>query len=230
MVGEVLSVDVTLAGGVGAPSRLEARFEVPAGVTVLFGASGAGKTTCLSLIAGLVRPDRGRIVLGDQVLTDVSSRKHVPAHQRRVAFVFQSLALFPHMSALDNVAYGLPRRTPRAARPGEARRWLERMRVAHVAERRPPTLSGGESQRVALARALASSPRALLLDEPFSAMDEALRAELGSELASIVADLGLPTVLVTHDRADALALGAHVVVLSAGRVVASGALDILRHG
>src|SRR6185436_19205328 len=129
------------------PQRLDAAFTAPPGITVLFGPSGAGKSTCLSVIAGLLTPKRGRVALGSEDLTAL------PPHRRRVALVFQSLALFPHLSALQNVAYG--------ARV-DPRRWLERMRVAHAADRRPPQLSGGEAQRVALARALASEPRVLL--------------------------------------------------------------------
>jgi ABC-type sulfate/molybdate transport systems ATPase subunit len=193
-----LSVDVLV------PGRLEAAFTAPPGITVLFGPSGAGKSTCLSVIAGLLAPKRGRITLGSERLSAL------PAHRRRVALVFQSLALFPHMSALENVAYG--------AR-SEPERWLERMHVSHVSARRPAQLSGGEAQRVALARALASDPRVLLLDEPFSALDSALRAQLSGELKAVVAELQIPTLLVTHDRADAAALGERTVTLEHGRVV-----------
>jgi len=193
-----LAIDVLV------PGRLEAAFTAPAGITVLFGPSGAGKSTCLSVIAGLLAPKRGRITLGSELLSAL------PAHRRRVALVFQSLALFPHMSALENVAYG--------AR-SEPRRWLERMHVTHVADRRPAQLSGGEAQRIALARALASEPRVLLLDEPFSALDSALRAQLSGELKAVVAELQIPTLLVTHDRADAAALGERTVTLEQGKVV-----------
>jgi ABC-type sulfate/molybdate transport systems ATPase subunit len=189
------------------PGRLDLAFTVPPGITVLFGPSGAGKSTCLSVIAGLLEPASGRVTLGSELL---SAR---PAHERRVALVFQSLALFPHLSALQNVAYG--------AR-GDPQRWLERMHVSHVVDRRPAQLSGGEAQRVALARALASEPRVLLLDEPFSALDSKLRRQLGDELKALVAELQIPTVLVTHDREDAAALGQHVVVLEQGRVVSEG--------
>jgi molybdate transport system ATP-binding protein len=189
------------------PGRLDAAFTVPAGITVLFGPSGAGKSTCLSVIAGLLEPQRAGITLGNELLSAL------PAHQRRVALVFQTLALFPHLSALQNVAYG--------AR-SDPKRWLERMHVSHVADRRPPQLSGGEAQRVALARALASEPRVLLLDEPFSALDLKLRRQLGEELKALVAELQIPTVLVTHDREDAATLGQRVVVLEQGRVVSEG--------
>jgi ABC-type Fe3+/spermidine/putrescine transport system ATPase subunit len=189
--------------------RIEVAFTAPAGITVLFGPSGAGKSTTLHVIAGLLRPDEGHVLLGAERLSDL------PAHRRRVALVFQSLALFPHLSALQNVAYG-------AREKSSAFKWLERTHVSHVAHKRPAQLSGGEAQRVALARALASEPRVLLLDEPFSAMDFNLRQQLSAELSSLVRELQLPTVLVTHDREDALALGARVVKLDAGRAVASG--------
>jgi molybdate transport system ATP-binding protein len=195
------------------PGRLEAAFTAAPGITVLFGPSGAGKSTCLSVIAGLLEPQRGRITLGNELLSSL------PAHRRRVALVFQSLALFPHLSARANVAYGAK---------SDPSRWLERMRVAHVAERRPAQLSGGEAQRVALARALASEPRVLLLDEPFSALDSALRRQLGEELKALVAELQIPTLLVTHDREDAAALGTQVVALDQGRIRATGApADVL---
>ncbi|MBL8949788.1 MAG: ATP-binding cassette domain-containing protein [Myxococcaceae bacterium] len=195
------------------PGRLDVELSVPPGITVLFGPSGAGKSTCLSVIAGLLEPEVGSTVkLGDVELSKL------PAHERRVALMFQSLALFPHLTAHQNVAYG-------ARAPGEATKWLERMRVQHVAARRPGQLSGGEAQRVALARALASEPRVLLLDEPFSAMDFELRRALRDEVRGIVAQLQLPTLLVTHDRDDAAELAARVVRLSEGRVTAVGPPD-----
>jgi ABC-type Fe3+/spermidine/putrescine transport system ATPase subunit len=195
-------------------ARVKGRLEVeqltvPPGVTVLFGPSGAGKSTCLSVIAGLLEPDSGEVKLGELELS------RLPAHRRHVALVFQSLALFPHLDALGNVAYGAPSRD-------EAMKWLERMRVQHAAARRPAQLSGGEAQRVALARALASQPRVLLLDEPFSAMDQKLKRELGDELLQWVGVLALPTLLVTHDREDAVAFGSRVVMLEQGRITRTG--------
>jgi molybdate transport system ATP-binding protein len=219
---DALRVEVSVAAEArGLPPRLEARFEVPPGITVLFGPSGAGKSTCLAAVAGLLRPHRGRITLGQAVLTDTAAGVHVPPHRRKVALVFQSLALFPHLTVARNVAYAVPP-GPARQRQAEAERWLERMRVGALSARRPATLSGGEAQRVALARALASRPRVLLLDEPFSALDFALRRELGAELAGLVRELSLPTLLVTHDRADALLLGARMVALAGGRMTAQG--------
>ena len=200
--------------------RLDAAFEVAPGISVLFGPSGSGKSTCLSVIAGLLRPERGRIALGDDVLTDTRQRLHVPPHRRRVGLVFQSLALFPHMTVIQNVAYG-------ARDASRALGWLERVKVGHLADRRPATLSGGEAQRVGLARALASEPRVLLLDEPFSALDYELRRSLGSDLVELVQELEIPTLLVTHDREDAAALGERVILLSRGRIAGAGAASEL---
>ncbi len=211
-----LVIDVRVAGAQAERPRLELALEVPAGITAVMGASGAGKSTLLSTLAGLLRPERGRVVLGEAVLVDVALRVFVAPHRRRVALVFQSLALFPHLSAWENVAYGLPA-AEGAPRRERAQAWLERTRVGHLADRAPSTLSGGEAQRVALARALASEPRALLLDEPFSALDAPLRAELGADLAALVRELRLPTVFVTHDERDAR-LADRLVTLSAGRL------------
>jgi molybdate transport system ATP-binding protein len=228
MAGDaVLGVDLLVAGDRHGGPRLEAKFDVAPGITVLFGPSGAGKSTCLAAIAGLLRPARGCITLGAELLFDAQQKIDVPTCARKVALVFQSLALFPHLTAVANVAYGLPRSMRAAARRRQALAWLERVRVAHVAERRPATFSGGEAQRVALARALASSPRVLLLDEPFSAMDTPLRRELGRDIVALVSELGLPTVLVTHDPDDARALGARLVLLRGGRVERVGAPDAL---
>ena len=214
-----LSIDARVEGE--GHVRVHARFEVPPGVTVLYGPSGSGKSTCLAAVAGLVPLARGRIALGDEVLSDAAARVHRPVHLRRVGMVFQSLALFPHLSVEQNVAYGLPR----DAAAGKAQQWLERMKVATLGARHPSTLSGGEAQRVALARALASEPKALLLDEPFSALDVALRRELGAELKALIAELKIPTLLVTHDRDDARALGERVVLLDVGQVVGEGTPD-----
>ncbi|MET0283009.1 MAG: ATP-binding cassette domain-containing protein [Polyangiales bacterium] len=188
--------------------RLELALTLPPGMSVLVGPSGAGKSTCLLALAGLIRPDAGEIVLAGRTLFGPGIDE--PPWRRRVALVFQNLALFPHMTALENVRFGI--REPKV----DARDWLARMRVAHVAERRPATLSGGEAQRVALARALASSPALLLLDEPFSALDPALRAELAAEVRAVVAQLAIPAILVTHHREDAQSLGERIVRLRDG--------------
>ncbi|MBX3269045.1 MAG: ATP-binding cassette domain-containing protein [Sandaracinaceae bacterium] len=197
--------------------RLDVALRFDAGVTAIVGPSGAGKSTLLAAIAGLVRPSSGRIVLDGLPLFDAGPRVFVPAHRRRVALVFQSLALFPHLCAWQNVAYGID--APRRARRERALSWLARTRAEALAERLPATLSGGEAQRVALARALASEPRALLLDEPFSALDPALREALGDDVRALVTELSIPALLVTHHREDAARLGARLVALSGGRLV-----------
>lgn len=201
--------------------RLDVGLTFGRGITAVMGPSGAGKTTLLTTIAGLVRPERGRIVLGERVLFDGEERTFVPPHARRIALVFQSLALFPHRSALENVAYGIRARSKKERRD-QATAWLERTRVGHLADRMPPSLSGGEAQRVAIARALASEPRALLLDEPFSAVDDALRSELREDLRALVAELGIVALLVTHQHDDAKSLASRVITLASGRVTSNG--------
>ena len=196
--------------------RLDVEFEFRAGITAIMGPSGAGKSTLLTSIAGLLRPAEGRIELNGELLFDSATRVHVAPHKRRIGLVFQSLALFPHLNVWRNVAYGLPTSAHESPRE-RAVHWLSRTHVAHLADRRTTTLSGGEAQRVALARALASEPRALLLDEPFSALDTALRLRLGAELRDLIDELAMPTLLVTHDKRDALKLGLRVLMLEDGR-------------
>jgi molybdate transport system ATP-binding protein len=198
------------------------------GLNVLFGPSGSGKTTILSAIAGLLRPDTGQITLAGRALFDDQAGVDLPPNERRVALVFQSLALFPHLDALGNVAYGVPRSVSKAERLERAASWLTRMHVEHLGKRYPNSFSGGEAQRVALARALASEPRALLLDEPFSALDQHLASELSADLKRHVESIPVPVVLVTHDRHLARRLGHTVTLLRAGRVAQVGlARDLL---
>ncbi|MEO7036557.1 MAG: ABC transporter ATP-binding protein [Polyangiaceae bacterium] len=201
---------------------LDVTLDFAPGLSVLFGPSGSGKTTVLSALAGLVRPDSGHVRLAERTLFDADSGLDLPPNERRVALVFQSLALFPHLDALGNVAFGVARSLSKAERAARANSWLARMRVAHLAQRFPHSYSGGEAQRVALARALASEPRALLLDEPFSALDQRLASELSAELSEYVSSLSLPVVLVTHDRTLARTLGSEVTLLNAGRVECVG--------
>jgi len=205
--------------------ELDVSFEVPPGVTVLFGPSGSGKSRTLGCIAGIVRPDAGRIVLGGDVWFDDARGLELPIHERRVAYVFQSLALFPHMTAEENVAYGVARGTPAAERRSHAHAMLAKMRVGHLADRKPQTFSGGEAQRVALARAFAMKPRVLLLDEPFSALDAGVKKDLLAEVGEWLSREALPAILVTHDAEEAGALGDQVVLLEKGRVVREAAMD-----
>jgi molybdate transport system ATP-binding protein len=222
----VLQVRLTI----GRAFSLEAAFEAPAGFTLVTGPSGAGKSTLLGAIAGFVRPARGRIALrhaadaADAVWFDSERHIDVAPQHRHVAIVFQSLALFPHLTAAENVAYGAPRALDRSARRALATKLLERLRVGHVADRRPATFSGGEAQRVALARALATAPRAVLLDEPFSALDAALRRELTADVRELLRGLGVPVLLVTHQPDEAGAPGDRFVTLDAGRIVGTGVL------
>ena len=188
------------------------------GVTVLSGPSGAGKSTLLRIVAGLERPDAGRVVLDGRVLQD--GARGLPAFRRDVAYLFQEYALFPHLDVTANVAFGLAARgVARAARNDRARVWLERLGIGTLATAMPRTLSGGERQRVALARALAWTPRALLLDEPFAALDDATRARVRDEVRATLATLEIPVVLVTHDEADVQAFSARIIRLERGRIL-----------
>ena len=210
--------------------RLDVAFEAPPGITILFGPSGSGKSTILAAIAGLLQPERGRVALGDDVWFDAAARINRPVHLRRVAFVFQSLALFPHMSAAANVAYGMDRALSADARRRQALHLLDRFRVAHLADRRPSTFSGGEAQRVALARAFAMEPRTVLLDEPFSAMDRELRQSLCADLRASATELGVPFLHVTHHRREARLLGDRMLCIEGGSLVAHGNPDELLRG
>jgi len=216
-----LTADITVrAAHAEHPFSLEVSLVARPGVTILFGPSGSGKSTTLAAIAGLVRPDAGRVALGGDVWFDAERGVDHPVHERGLAFVFQSHALFPHMTAEQNAAYGIDRAVAKEERTKRARAMLERMRVAHLASRKPRTFSGGEAQRVALARAFARSPKVVLLDEPFSALDRELRHELCADVKATVAELGIPAILVTHHRHDARTMGDRIVVLREGRVAA----------
>ena len=186
--------------------------EVPAGgIVALLGPSGCGKTTLLRSIAGLEQPDSGEIRVGERVLSGPGV--FVPAERRRIGMVFQDWALFPHLSVARNVGFGLTREERRAGRVAEA---LELVGLAGLAERVPATLSGGQQQRVALARAVATRPSVILLDEPFSNLDAALRMQIRAEVARLLRELGLTALFVTHDQEEAFLLGDQVAVMLAG--------------
>ena len=193
----------------------------PGSCLALVGPSGAGKSTVLRIAAGLHRPERGVVTCGDERWLDTGAAVNVPPERRRCGYVFQHYALFEHLNAWQNVAYGL-RGLPRAARRARAHDLLERFGLADLAEARTRTLSGGERQRVALARAVAPAPRALLLDEPLSALDPRTRAAASRELRAVLRDAGVPAVLVTHDYAEAAEFGDRVAVLDAGKIVQQG--------
>jgi molybdate transport system ATP-binding protein len=214
-----LAIDIRLARGEFA---LEVELRCPPGITCIMGPSGSGKSTILAVLAGLTLPDRGRVALGEEVWLDRGRGIDVPVHHRRLAYVFQGLALFPHMSAQHNVEYGM-HDVPREDRAVKARALLDRVGVGHLAKRKPRTFSGGEAQRVALARALARSPKLVLLDEPFSALDRELRAQLTALVRELAKELAVPVVHVTHSIGEARLLADQVVRLDRGKVVAKGA-------
>lgn len=186
----------------------------PGTLVSLLGPSGCGKTTLLRLLAGLERPDSGTVSVNGQVVAAPGT--FVPPERRRISLVFQDWALFPHLSVADNVGYGLGRGSDRKARIDQA---LTMVGLAGLGDRMPGTLSGGQQQRVALARAVAPEPAILLLDEPFSNLDTSLRAQVRSEVHELLVDLGITTVVVTHDQDEAFVLGDQVAVMQAGRIV-----------
>jgi molybdate transport system ATP-binding protein len=200
-------------------------------VVAVVGPNGAGKTTFLAALAGLVPLDDGEVVLDGEVLEDPSRGLRVPAARRPVAVVFQDGRLFPHLSATENVAFGLRARGCRRQEALErSRAWLDRVGVGDVVDQKPAELSGGEAQRVALARALVGGPRLLLLDEPLAAVDVTARASLRREVARELRDVAGTRLLVTHDAVDAMALADGLLILEGGRVVQEGtAADIRRH-
>lgn len=199
--------------------ELECSFEAPPGFTVLFGPSGAGKTSVLDSIAGLRKPDSGRIDIGER-LFDSTASVNLPPAARRLAYVFQDLALFPHMSILENLRYGISGRNGTGS--AEARELLSQFGISHLADRRPGEASGGERQRVALARSLITNPRALLLDEPLSALDRPTRMKIIDDLRHWNEAHGVPIVYVTHSQREALAVGERLLLMESGKIVASG--------
>jgi molybdate transport system ATP-binding protein len=200
---------------------LDVSCDLPTGITILFGPSGAGKSTVLDCIAGLVRPDAGRIAIGDEVVFDANRRIDLAPQHRHVAYVFQSLALFPHLTVEQNVTYGLAH-LPADEQKARAAHILEGFRVDRLATRKPQALSGGEQQRVALARSLVTEPRALLLDEPLSGLDAELKSAIVDDLRAWNAAKNIPILYVTHSRDEVDALGERVIALDRGNVVSEG--------
>ncbi len=208
--------------GADAPSfLLDVSIEVFPGITILFGPSGAGKSTLLDCIAGLLRPNAGRITSGGEVLFDSQSGVNLPPQRRQTAYVFQSLALFPHMSVEENVAYGLAH-LQKEQQLARAAATLEAFRVEKLRKRKPGEISGGERQRVALARSLVTLPRVLLLDEPLTGLDAELKASIVDDLRAWNAAQKIPILYVTHTRDEVDALGERVIALERGRVVSEG--------
>jgi molybdate transport system ATP-binding protein len=201
---------------------LDVDLTVPPGIAILFGPSGSGKTTVLRAIAGLARPDAGRVIAGDAVLFDSSGGIDMPVPRRHIGYVSQQVALFPHLTVHENVAYGITS-LESPARKERVSQILESFRIAPLAGRRPSEISGGEQQRVALARSLVTNPRVLLLDEPVSALDYATQTRILDDLRAWNRQRAIPVLYVTHAHREAYALGERVVVLENGRVQAEGA-------
>ena len=209
-------LSATIRKSFGADFTLEIQFTIPAGITILFGASGSGKSTLLNCIAGLERPEAGRILIGGRVVFDAASRINVPVARRGAGYLFQNLALFPHMSIQGNIAYGLDRMA-RAARAQRVSTIAESFRIGHMLERKPHELSGGERQRAALARSLVLEPAILLLDEPLSALDQVVKSAIIDDLREWNAAHQIPIIYVTHSPEEAYALGARMIVIEHGR-------------
>ena len=212
---------VSRLSGAGTSFNLDVDFAASSSSIVLFGPSGSGKSLTLLALAGLLKPDSGRIIVQGNTFLDHQAGVNVPAKQRRVGFVFQDYALFPHLTVWDNVAFGLKR--PFRPLNGEQRRkindLLELLGIAALADRRPHQISGGQRQRTALARALAPDPNLLLLDEPFTALDQPLRARMREELTRIRERFNVPMVMVSHDLADVDAFAQTLVAFGNGRVL-----------
>ncbi|HVH70167.1 MAG TPA: molybdenum ABC transporter ATP-binding protein [Candidatus Dormibacteraeota bacterium] len=206
----------------GASFVLDISFEAPPGITILFGPSGAGKSTLLDCIAGLVSPDAGKIAIGQEVLFDSAMHINVPPQKRRIAYVFQSLALFPHLTVEQNIEYGLTN-TPEQARRMLIEEILEAFGVEKLRDQKPGQISGGERQRTALARSLVTAPRLLLLDEPLTGLDAELKAAIVEDLRAWNAAKRIPILYVTHSREEVDALGERVIAIDNGRVVGHGA-------
>lgn len=200
---------------------LQAEFRAAPGFTILFGPSGAGKTTVLDCIAGLTKPDSGRITVGDRILFDAAQPFNLPVAKRRVGYVFQSLALFPHLTVERNLQFGLVH-LPQAKQRERASAILHAFRIADLARRYPREISGGESQRVALARSLVIDPDVLLLDEPLAALDAATKSKIINDLRQWNQAHRIPILYATHSREEVFALGERVIVLTAGRIAAQG--------
>jgi molybdate transport system ATP-binding protein len=219
-MADAAALDLTLGQDSPFPLDLSFRCE-PGTVTALFGRSGSGKTTTLRSIAGLHRPTRGRIECGGEVWLDTALAVDLPAHRRAVGYVFQDYALFPHMTAFDNVTAAMGHR-PRSDQAARAQALLQLVHLDGLERRRPAELSGGQRQRVAVARALARDPKVLLLDEPFAALDRGVRKLLYRELAELRRAVAIPVILVTHDLDEVMRLSDRMVVIEHGRQLADG--------
>ena len=200
---------------------LDTNFAVPSGITILFGASGSGKTTLLDCVAGLATPYEGRIEVGERIYFDSLQKINLETRRRRVGYVFQDLALFPHLSVEKNIQYGLNALTT-SERIQRTNTVLESFRISHLRNRKPGDISGGEQQRVALARALVTEPCILLLDEPLAALDAATKSKIVADLRAWNEAHRIPILYVTHSREEVFALGERVLVMEQGRIIAQG--------
>jgi molybdate transport system ATP-binding protein len=219
----MLRVDVSKQLG---EFSVEACFASEGRVTGLFGASGAGKTSLVNMIAGLLRPDRGIIAIDTETLDDTAHRVHIPAHRRRIGYVFQDARLFPHLDVRENLDYG--RRMNRLADdPTQRARVTDLLDIGGLLDRRPGRLSGGERQRVALGRALLAQPRLLLLDEPLGSLDEERKVEILPYLKRLRDEAGIPMVYVSHDPGEMRQLATDIVMLRRGRVSAFGGAEVV---
>ncbi len=216
-----MTLGVRVTKRLGAGFTLDVALAAPPGITMLFGASGSGKTTLLRCIAGLTRPDTGRIAIGDRVLFDANEGVDVPVQERHVGYVFQQAALFPHMSLRENIGYGLARISAdeRAQRVSAI---AESFRIGGMLDRRPAQVSGGERQRAALARALVTEPSLLLLDEPLSALDHSIQSHIMDDLRGANDARRIPMIYVTHSHREVYTLGQQAVVIDRGSVIARG--------
>jgi len=219
----MLKVDVVKKLG---DFSVEVKFTSAGRVTGLFGSSGAGKTSLINMIAGLLKPDRGTIAIDDDVLDDTAAGIHVPSYRRRIGYVFQEARLFPHLDVTQNLHYGR-RMNGVAYDAADLDRIVNLLDIGHLLARRIGQLSGGERQRVALGRALLMRPRLLLLDEPLGSLDAARKAEILPYLVRLRDEGGVPMVYVTHDPNELRRLEAEVVMLQGGRVVAFGGVEVL---
>ncbi|MGX1101970.1 MULTISPECIES: molybdenum ABC transporter ATP-binding protein [Bradyrhizobium] len=222
----MLRVDITKQLG---EFSLAASFTSEGRVTGLFGASGSGKTSLINTIAGLLRPDRGTIVIDGETVDDTATGIHVPTWRRRIGYVFQDARLFPHLDVGQNLDYGR-RMNGLTEDPAQQRRVVDLLDIGALLDRRPGKLSGGERQRVALGRALLSKPRLLLLDEPLGALDESRKLEILPYLVRLRDEAGVPMVYVSHDAAELRQLATQIVMLRRGQVTAFGGVKVLTAG
>jgi molybdate transport system ATP-binding protein len=219
----MLAVDVDKKLGT---FEVNAAFQGDSGVTALFGPSGSGKTSIVGMIAGLIRPDRGRVVVGGDVMFDSARDVDVPPHRRGVGYVFQDGRLFPHLSVARNLDYGRWM-SGKARDEAQVKHVTELLNIGHLLKRRPGALSGGERQRVALGRALLMQPRLMLLDEPLASLDAARKSEILPYFQRLRDETKLPMIYVSHDPNEVKALASRVVLLDDGRVKAAGGIELL---